>query len=340
MHQHKARSLAGFFFWRRLCTLCTVGALYTLLHGCAAFAPQATALRDTLPPGLPLSADIHDAPYFAQTQYHCGPAALAMALNSAGANTRPEQLIDQVYLPGRQGSLQVEMLAAARRNGMVAYVLEPAVGDVLLEIAAGTPVITLENYGAPYVPIWHYSLAIGFDIHRAQIIRHSGALARQATPLSVFEYFWRQGIEGGRWAMVAMPPDRVPVTATEPRYAEAVIAFEKAGQTQRAAIAYDAMLKRWPTSFAALMGRGNTAHARGDLALAESAFRQATQAHADAAAAFNNLAQTLLDRGKLGEALRNAEHAVKLGGPLRERAMATLRDIQKKSVSNVSMPPL
>ena len=315
MHGTRARSTAGLFF------------LCLLLGGCAAFAPQSTALRTQHPAGLPLSAEIRDAPYFAQTEYHCGPAALAMVLNSAGANASPDQLADQVYLPGRKGSLQVEMLAAARRNGMVAYVLEPAIGDVLLEVAAGTPVVALENYGVPYYPVWHYSVVIGFDLDRAEIIRHSGRLERKSTPLSVFEYFWRQE---GRWTMVATPPERVPATATEPRYAEAVIALEKTGQTQRAAIAYDAMLKRWPSSLAALIGSGNTAHAQGDLALAETSFRRAATLHAASAAAFNNLAQTLLDRGKVDEARLAAERAVSLGGPLRARALATLEDIQKK----------
>jgi hypothetical protein len=219
------------------------------------------------------------------------------------------------------------MLAAARRNGMVAYVLEPDIGDVLLEVAAGTPVIALENYGVPYYPVWHYSVAIGFDLDRSEIIRHSGRRERLSTPISIFEYYWRQE---GRWAMVAMPPERVPATATESRYAEAVIALEKTGQTQRAAIAYAAMLQRWPSSFAALMGRGNTAHALGDLALAEASFRQATVLQAASAAAFNNLAQTLLDRGKVYEARIAAERAVSLGGPLRARALATRDEIYSK----------
>ena len=81
------------------------------------------------------------------------------------------------------------------------------------------------------------------------------------------------------------------------------------------------------------MGRGNTAHALGDLALAEASFRQTTLMHTTSAAAFNNLAQTLLDRGKLHEARLNAERAVKLGGPLRARASATLEDIQKKQLA-------
>lgn len=304
-----------------------LGALLCCISGCTALAPQTRALLKRAPPGLALSTDLDQVPYFAQTDYHCGPAALAMVLGYAGLDVTPEALAKQVYLPGRQGSLQVEMLAAARRNGLVAYVIEPDLGHLLLEINAGTPVITLENYGVPYFPQWHYAVAIGFDLHRREILRHSGALRRKAEPLAVFEHFWAKE---GRWAMVAVPPQQLPATATEPRYADAVIALEKTGQPQRAAVAYDAMLKRWPDSLAALIGRGNTAHALGDLALAEAAFRQAAKLHATSAAAHNNLAQTLADRGKLDEARAVAEQAVRLGGPLQARAETTLREIQQK----------
>ncbi len=330
----KARYTAGLFHLRRpLCVLLCVlpGAL---LCGCGMLAPQTHAVLSQPPADLPPSVEIRDVPYFAQTEHHCGPAALAMALGSAGIRVTPSQLADQVYLPGRQGSLQVEMLATARRNGLVAYELAPYLDDVLREVAAGTPVITLENYGAPYFPVWHYAVAIGYDLPRREVIRHSGALERKPLPLSVFEYFWRQGYRGGRWAMVAIPPGRVPATATEQRYAEAVAALEKTGHTRGAATAYEALLQRWPANLIALMGRGNTAHALGDLTLAETSFRQAALMHTTSAAAFNNLAQTLLDRGKLDEARVNAEYAVSLGGPLRARAAATLAEIQKQQAAS------
>jgi tetratricopeptide (TPR) repeat protein len=316
----KARIAAGLF----------VGCL--IASGCTVLAPHTIAVATAPPPGLALSASIAAVPYFAQTAHHCGPAALAMALNSAGAAVTPEQLTGQVYLPGRQGSLQLEMLAAARRNGMVAYVLEPELAHILLEINAGTPVITLENHGVALYPQWHYAVATGFDLHRSELIRHSGAVRDQRMPLSVFEYFWRAA---GRWAMVAVPPERIPATATELRYADAVIALEKTGQAQRAGVAYDAMLKRWPANLLALMGRGNTAYALGDLARAEASFRQATLAHANTAAAHNNLAQTLLERGRLEEAHSSAQRAVQLGGPLAARAQATLDAIRSQQSASV-----
>ena len=316
MRISKARLLAGFLF------------LSVALGGCAIILPQTEALRAQRPAELPASAELTQVPFFAQEEYQCGPAALAMALNAAGVNVTPEALIDQVYIPARKGSLQIEMLVSARRHGLVSYELAPQLTDTLREIAAGTPVIVLENYGFRFFPIWHYAVLIGYDLDQSQVIRHSGTHERQTMPIGVFEYLWK---DEGRWAMVAVPPDRVPVTASEARYAEAVVALEKIGQVKNAHTAYNALLKRWPANLAGQMGRGNTAYALKDIAGAESAFRQATRDHPDAAAAFNNLAQVLAERGQLQDALAAAEHAVSLGGPLLAATQTTRDEIRQKA---------
>jgi hypothetical protein len=306
--------------------------LASLLAGCSLVAPQTYALKETLKEksiDIPQGVELTDVPFFPQIDYYCGPSSLAMVLSAAGAAVTPESLVDQVFLPGRKGSLQVEMLAAARRHGMVAYEVEPRVTDLLRELAAGTPAIVLENYGPfSWFPVWHYSVVVGYDLPELEVIRRSGTRARITTPLPVFEKIWK---EEKYWAMVAIPPDRVPATASEARYTAAVVALEQTGQTRSAITAYDTLLKRWPASLAGRMGRGNAAYALHDLAAAEDSFRQATVDHPDAAAAFNNLAQVLAERGKLDEALPAAERAVNLGGPLLVTTQATLAEIRSKA---------
>ncbi|HKU72258.1 MAG TPA: PA2778 family cysteine peptidase [Burkholderiales bacterium] len=317
----KARLTAGFLL---------VGAL---LGGCAGLAPQAYSLRDQPPSDLPPKAELREVRFHAQDEYQCGPAALAMAINAAGVFVTPEELVDQVYLPGRQGSLQIEMLVAARRHGLVAYELAPRLDDVLREVAAGTPVVVLENYGFRIMPKWHYSVVVGYDLQAGEIVRRSGMFPRQTMPFPVFEYVWK---DDGYWAMVAVPPGRVPATATEERYAGAVVALEKSGQPAVARTAYEAMLKRWPTSLAGWMGLGNTAYELKDLAGAEAAFRRATDSHPDSVAALNNLAHVLAERGQIDEARAVAERAVALGGPLQNSARATLEEIHRRS--NAAVP--
>ena len=103
-----------------------------LAAGCASLFPQTSELgKSGLPPGLPERVELAHTPFFPQEEYQCGPAALATALVSAGAQTTPEALVPQVYVPERKGSFQVEMLAAARRHGMVSYALAPKFEDLL-----------------------------------------------------------------------------------------------------------------------------------------------------------------------------------------------------------------
>jgi hypothetical protein len=316
MHSFKARLTAGFIFFS------------VLLSGCSFIAPQTYALKEQRPADLPARVELTEVPFFPQDDYYCGPSALAMALNAAGVKVTPEELVDQVYLPGRKGSLQVEMIAAARRRGLIAYEIAPKVTDLLRELAAGSPAIVLENYG-PFktFPLWHYSVVVGYDLDRLEVIRRSGKRPRLPTPLPVFEKIWK---EEDYWALVVVPPDRVPVTATETRYASAVVALEKSGNLKNAFTAYNALLKRWPDSFVGQMGRGNTAYALHDLDTAEAAFRQAAHGHADEAAAFNNLASVLAERGKLIDALAAAEKAVDLGGPMLATTQATLEEVRQK----------
>ena len=219
MHSLKARALAGFLF------------LSAALSGCSLIAPQSYALKQHPVADLPLRAELTQVPFFPQEDYFCGPAALAMVLTAAGVNVSPDELVDQVYLPGRKGSLQVEMLAAARRNGLIAYELAPQLADMLREVAAGSPAIVLENYGPfSWYPVWHYSVVVGYDLYTQEVIRRSGIRQRRPTPLPIFEKIWKHE---NYWAMIAVPPDRVPVTATETRYTAAVVALEKSGQRKK-----------------------------------------------------------------------------------------------------------
>jgi tetratricopeptide (TPR) repeat protein len=263
-------------------------------------------------------------PFFPQEQYQCGPATLAMALNVAGVSVSPQALTDELYVPARQGSLQVEMLAAARRHGRVAYPLSGDLADVVREIAAGNPVIVLQNLGLASQPLWHYAVVIGYDLPAKEFILRSGLDRRKTLSFKRLEYTWR---DGGHWAMIALEPGRLPATATEPKYGSAVAALERTGQTAAAQAGYATLLDRWPKSLVGWIGLGNTAYALNRLDDAQAAFRRATEAHPDSAAAFNNLAQVLSERGRLAEARAAAQRAVELGGELSATSRATLEQI-------------
>jgi tetratricopeptide (TPR) repeat protein len=280
-----------------------------LLAGCA--APQVSRLVAQRPAGLPDAAEIVATPFFPQEDYQCGPASLAAVLIHAGRDATPASLLPQVYLPGRRGSLQVEMLTTARRHGLVAYVLAPRMEDLLRELAAGTPVVVLQNLALDWWPQWHYAVAIGYDLGRREVVVRSGVTRRLTMSLDTFEHTWARS---GHWAMAALPPDRLPATAVESSYLAAVAALERLAPAA-ARRGYETALARWPGSVAARLGLGNASYALGDLPGAAAAYLRATLDHPEAADAWNNLAQALHESGSRAQALAAARRAVSLGGP-------------------------
>jgi tetratricopeptide (TPR) repeat protein len=247
-----------------------------------------------------------------------------MAFGAAGKPIEPEALAPQVYLPGRQGSLQLEMLAATRRNGLVAVELKPSLSDLLSEIAAGNPVIVLQNLAFDWYPVWHYAVAIGYDLNEGSVTLRSGQERRSEVPMGTFERTWARG---GYWAMLALPPGRMPASVADADYLNAVARLERAGSYDAAQAAYAHAVERWPGNLVALAGLGNAAYRLGDLEGAEQAFRRATLAHPLSPAAHNNLAQTLMELGRDDEALAEARIAVGLGGPLEDVSVRTLDSI-------------
>jgi tetratricopeptide (TPR) repeat protein len=302
------------------------GVLVLTLGACAT-PPQTRALPDSSLGLLPAHIELAEVPFFAQDDFQCGPAALAMTLGAAGIAVTPDILTPEVYLPQRKGSLQVEMLAATRRHGAVAYRLAPQLTDLLREVAAGTPVVVLQNLGLSWYPVWHYAVVVGYDLRTREILLRSGREQRQVLTFSTFENTWARG---EYWAMTATAPERIPQTANADSYVAAISALEKTGYPERAHAAYLAALQRWPKHLLAQVGAGNSAYKMKDISRAETAFRQAVQDHPESVAALNNLAQTLIDQKRYAEALPFARQAVVLGGPMSGIAKATLGDIEGK----------
>ena len=312
---------------RRLGTHAIAGVLVSmvLVAGCA--TPQASALRERPSSALPLQAELAAVPFFPQQEFQCGPAALGTALVHAGVATSPAALVPQVYLPGREGSLQMEMLAATRRHGRVAYRLAPRLDHLLTEIASGNPVIVLQNLSFAFVPVWHYAVIIGYDRDREEIVLRSGTVRRLAMSLSTFERTWARG---DHWAMVVLPPRQLPATAAEADYVAAAAALERTSPAA-AQQAYDTALARWPSNLVARIGSGNVAYTQGDLVGAEIAYYRATVDHPRSADAWNNLTQVLYELGRRNKALSAAQRAVALGGPRRAQYRATLQTINRSN---------
>lgn len=297
--------------------------IFALLFGCSAL--QRTPMPQ-LPENVPAGVELVTVPFYPQDAYQCGPATLAMALTWSGLAVTPDDLKDQVYTPSRKGSLQLAMVASTRRHGKIAYQINDP-ESIFPEIAAGHPVIILQNLGLSWMPVWHYAVVIGYDAPEQDVILRSGTTKRKVLPYFLFEKTWARS---NYWGLMVLEPNQTPVSAKENDFLDAVVGLEKANQYQAAVTGYQTALTRWPNSLNSWMGLGYSYYKLGDLKGAESAFREATELHPHSAPAFNNLAYVLLEQRRLKEALAAAQRAVALGGPMKSESENTLQEIRTR----------
>jgi len=305
--------------WCNFVFILIIGLL--ILSGCAT-APTTKWYQAS--GDVPRQNELKEVPFFPQEEYQCGPASLAMVLAWSGLQTDADELAPQVYTPSLKGSLQPALITAARRHGRVAYPVSGA-SALLNEIAAGHPVIVMQNLGLSWAPVWHYAVVIGYDLDKAVIILHSGITHRKTTALNTFENTWARS---NHWGLVVLPPDRLPATAEENSYVKAVLGLERARQWQAAAEGYRTAVSRWPNSFSAHIGLGNSYYAQGDLNAAREVLQKTTTLFPQEGVAFNNLAHVLWKQGKKREAIKAARRAVMLGGPHVGEYRKTLDEIQ------------
>lgn len=296
----------------------------TALALTACTAPQTSALSVS-PGALPMEAEAKNVPFFPQEENYCGPAALATVLTWTGITVDPVQIAERVYTPDREGTLQSDILAAARREGRLAVPVG-SLRDVMTEIAAGHPVLVLQNLSFNWFPQWHYAVAVAYDLTSRIITLRSGSDPERMTPLDTFEHTWQRG---DYWALVILKPDDLPASADVADVERAAAALERVGRTEEAALAYSTILKRWPDSYVALMGLGNVHYNGGDLVGAEAAFRQAIAAHPNRAEAWNNLAYVLTANGKPSEAIAAARRAIDLSPGNEQPYLETLQDLSE-----------
>ena len=264
--------------------------LALLLGGCAT-PPQTRALPDVLPAGLPARVELQDTPFHPQERYQCGPAALATVLGAHGVKVAPAELVDAVYVPALRGSLPEELAATARRHGMLAYPLRPSLADLLEETAHGNPVLVFQNLGTGWLPRWHFAVVVGYDLPAGEVILRSGTTERWQTTLGNFERTWSRG---DHWALVVLPPGRIPASARPGPYLQAAHALEGAGQAVAAEAAWRAAAQHWPDEPSAHLALGNSRYAAADYPGAASAFHTAARLDPANPQAWNNLAYALL----------------------------------------------
>jgi hypothetical protein len=284
----------------RIATIIAAGQL----AGCAAdpFTHLPPTSRDA-------SIELAETAFFPQEAYQCGPAALATVLDAAGVAVSVRELVPLVYIPGRGGSLQTEIVATARVFGRIPYVIVPEFSALVTELDAGRPVLVLQNLSVTFAPAWHYAVVIGYSGQGSEIFLRSGTTRRQVTKARTFAATWRRS---DNWGIVLLRPDEIPPSADPQRYLRAVAAAESAGQFDLALPAYMAALEQWPEEPLPSLGIGNIHYALRELEVAESWYRRTLAVRPDEPVGTNNLGSVLVARGRCDEAVAMIGRALTL----------------------------
>lgn len=297
------------------------------LSGCATRPAELDAQTTA---HLPRRVELVDTPFHPQDDYQCGPAALATVLQATDVKVSPEALTPEVFLPSRKGSLAVELIAATRTRERLAYPLDPHPLAILEQVAAGKPVLVMQNLALKIAPTWHFAVVIGYDLEARTFILRSGTVDRLVMSERGFMRTWDLA---DRWAIVVLEPDRLPTRPDLHKYMTAAAGLEATGHLDAAARAYRTAHEHWPTSAWPALGIANVSYAQGAWAEAERGYRTALALDPANVVAHNNLAELLLKRGCVSQARIHAERAATsaIGTPLAQATAATLKKMEEPS---------
>ncbi|AVI63696.1 PA2778 family cysteine peptidase [Halomonas sp. GFAJ-1] len=291
-----------------------------LLTACA----RSPVLLESTKANLTPQTELIQVPFYAQTEYQCGPATLAMVLNHQGVDASLEQLIPQVFLPGREGSVQPEMLATVRRYEQLAFPIRGTMDALLSHLEAGDPVVVMQNLALPAFPMWHYAVAIGYDLPNKTLILRSGEIERHTMSFSRFDATWART---ERWGFVVSEPGKLPEGVTARNALEAISAFEEQHGSLASLSSWQAFAERYPTNPLGQFALGNALYAAEQPDAALRAFESATQLDPAMGAAWLNVALVRLrqeDTTRAHEALRQA---AALEGEWQTRAIEILKTL-------------
>jgi len=267
-------------------------------------------------------------PFFPQTEFDCGPAALATVLADSGLAITPAQLLPKVYTDGLKGSLQAEMLAAARREGRLPILVEPTTQALFDLVGSGHPVLVLQNLRLPRSPAWHYAVVVGRESESGRVILRSGGEPRKRQRSRRFATTWSLA---DHWGFVVVRPGEIPDAVGPQRYMRSVIESRHALADTDADAAFAAALSRWPTEPIVLFLNATRLQERAELAGAAELYDRVLAIDSGHVAARNNLANVLLEQGCFARAEQQARLALTYGaaeGPFAAAILDTLAQIE------------
>lgn len=295
-------------------------ALLLMLVGCGPKEP------------LPPSGDHINVPFVAPRSDLCAATSIEMVSKYWQSKTSytprlsQSELDARTLIPAKGGTLQIELMATARANGLLAYTLPPTFDALLYELEKRHPVIVLLNRSYAWYPLWHYAPVTGYDKQNQTISMHFSDQPNEAISVATFK---RLRERSGNWGVVLLPPGYLPATASPEAFLRAAYDLEKTGISNDAIIAYKRALERWPKEVDLLFALANACYNAKQFAEAEKYYRRLLSIEPNHPLALNNLADLLCHRGRQNEAMAMIKKAVSDNSKIQSIINATQKEILK-----------
>lgn len=252
-----------------------------------------------------------DVPFVAPRSKLCASTSIEMVSSFWQSTTSYvphltlKELDERTLIPAKGGTFQIELIAAARANGLLAYPLEPTFDALFSELSENHPVIVLVNRSFSWYPLWHYAPITGYDAKTQTVLMHFGDTPNEAVAIETFAALWERS---GNWGVVLLPPTELPASATAKKFLSAAYDFEKIGMINEAITAYETAISRWPDYIPILFALGNAYYNSHQISKAEQLYRYILLIDPKYPYALNNLADILCHTGRSDEALKLLEH--------------------------------
>ena len=266
-----------------------------------------------------------EVPFFPQEELQCGPAALATLLSDRGVAVTPSDLTGEIFTPGREGTLQTDILAGSRRFGWLPYPVN-TYKELHLSLQAGHPVLTLLNLSLPAYPQWHYAVVYGY--RDGNYLLRSGQVKEETFSDYTMDKLWQRS---QYWGVILLSPTQPPPGfATADKWLDTALGLERASTTD-ALDAYSMGLARWPEDARFAFALGNSHYGQGEKQLSEQFLKQAVEINPEFADAWNNLAQVKFELNDLKGAAQAIDRAIEIGGKRVDLYHQTRRKIESAS---------
>jgi hypothetical protein len=200
------------------------------LAGCAgSVAPQVKRL----PERVELSGT-----FYRGDANQSGPQVLASMLSQQGIVITPGLLHKPLHLPGAEAQLQQNMQNLAREYAMVVYPLDSNLSALLVQVAAGYPVMVRFTEGSAFWAGPRYAILAGYDRQKQTVLLRAGMNRRLLMGFNAFESAFK---DAGGWAVLIQRPEQIPAQVDQQRWLKAASDLGQAGEEQAAARATKAL---------------------------------------------------------------------------------------------------